>query len=567
MQTPHAKIFDVVSFPGGDGYQEMIDRIADICGDREDPRLALVLGLKEYQDEILIALRDAGVKDARVIFLKPEELTSTRTIPAQTREISDGTGKVELFTCPEKEITTTIELPHSLASVVNANAIVNLYYRGQRDELGKWVTRPKELAVIISAYQNPENRERYLDVVAKLPVEIFFVEGNYDDKQFRRVDQMVERADAPDGQRQLVITEKGQKPKAVRYLWKGLGMERGVLIHCGGRSSEGKSPVSMDLIARVTAGHDWPDGETNTEGPKEAILLNIEDDYQTKILPRLLAAGGIEANLDHITGTRVQEGDTFHDGLVALDRDIQLLCDLARSKKNLALIVIDPITNYLGKLNMNAEDEVRQVLTPLAKLAQELDIVVITIGHFNKSESKDPLQRMMGAAGFVGVARCVYVCRPDPEANNQYSHVIAAARGDLDCSFKYTTKQITKKFTDDGEDVEVIVVEWGGKSDVKAAEAMEDAPSKRDKSATEEAGDALRNFLKGGKRSASQCKEVVKGGSFALDFDHRLTWVRVRKAAGAEQEQKGKEFFWFLRGHAGLFEPPAARSDDAGPSF
>jgi hypothetical protein len=193
MNTPHAKIFDVVSFPGGDGYQKMIDRIADICGDREDPRLALVLGLKEYQDEILVALRDAGVKDARIISLDPEELTTTRTIPEQTVDVMDGNGKVEKFTSPEKEITTTIELPHSLASVVNANAIVDLYYRGRRDVTGKWIARPKELAVVISVYQNPDNRERYLDVVAKLPVEIFFVEGSYDDEQLRRVDQMVER--------------------------------------------------------------------------------------------------------------------------------------------------------------------------------------------------------------------------------------------------------------------------------------------------------------------------------------------------------------------------------------
>jgi hypothetical protein len=431
-----------------------------------------------------------------------------------------------------------------------------------REHAGKL---PVRAVVVLWAYEYEEDVKHIARFTSRFPqIPVYILWADEFDEHEKGI---FERADASGGQRQLVITEKGQTPKATKYLCRFLGMERAALAHIGGSSSQGKSPVTMDLIARITAGLDWPDGEKNIEGPKEVILLNIEDDYQTKILPRLLAAGGVEVNLDHITGTRVQQGETFHDALVALDQDIHALCDLARSKKNLALIVLDPITNYLGKLSMNREEEVRQVLTPLAKLAQELNIVVITIGHFNKSESKDPLQRMMGAAGFVGVARCVYVCRPDPEANNQYAHVIAAARGDLDRSYRYATKQITKKFSDDGEDIETIVIEWGGKSTVSAAEAMEDTPSKKDKSATQQAGEALHSLLKGGKRGATECKEFIKRGSFSLDFDHRETWARVRKAAGAEQEQKGKDFFWYLPTAANMFEPPTARKDDGAPTY
>jgi hypothetical protein len=57
-----------------------------------------------------------------------------------------------------------------------------------------------------------------------------------------------------------------------------------------------------------------------------------------------------------------------------------------------------------------AQRSICAVLAPLSNLAAELDIVVITVGHFNRSErGTDPLHRMIGAAAFSGVAlaRCI----------------------------------------------------------------------------------------------------------------------------------------------------------------
>jgi hypothetical protein len=190
MNTPHKKIFDA---HGPHGVELMIDRLVDLCGDREDSRIVLALGRQEDRDELQLAMRDAGIPEGRLLFLQSEELTSTRTFPERTVDVTDGTGQLTQHTFPEKEVTTTIELPHSLASTVNAHQIADLYYRGRKDELGKWVARPKELAAVVSLYQNPESRERYLDVVAKLPIEIFFVDISYRDEQDRLVDDLIER--------------------------------------------------------------------------------------------------------------------------------------------------------------------------------------------------------------------------------------------------------------------------------------------------------------------------------------------------------------------------------------
>jgi hypothetical protein len=114
MQTPLAKISDV---HGPHGVELMIDRLVDLCGDREDSRIVLALGRQEDRDELQLAMRDAGIPEGRLLFLQSEELTSTRTFPERTVDVTDGTGQLTQHTFPEKEVTTTIELPHSLATV------------------------------------------------------------------------------------------------------------------------------------------------------------------------------------------------------------------------------------------------------------------------------------------------------------------------------------------------------------------------------------------------------------------------------------------------------------------
>jgi hypothetical protein len=53
---------------------------------------------------------------------------------------------------------------------------------------------------------------------------------------------------------------------------------------------------------------------------------------------------------------------------------------------DVVLIVIDPVSAYLGagKINNSSTTDVRAVLAPLTKLAEEKKILVIGIMHFNK---------------------------------------------------------------------------------------------------------------------------------------------------------------------------------------
>src|SRR5215469_18158325 len=87
-------------------------------------------------------------------------------------------------------------------------------------------------------------------------------------------------------------------------MWKPY-LPLGKLVHFGGNCSQAKSPVTIDLAARISVGAPWPDGTPNTQGPKSVILLNIEDDLEDTILPRFRLAGGDKSKLYYVKGTRI----------------------------------------------------------------------------------------------------------------------------------------------------------------------------------------------------------------------------------------------------------------------
>src|ERR1700733_14026590 len=202
------------------------------------------------------------------------------------------------------------------------------------------------------------------------------------------------------------------------WLWPGY-LGRNKVAHFGGASTEGKSPVTLDIAARVSAGLNWPDDTENTLGPKSVILLAAEDDWSDTIIPRLELAG---ANLYNIHRFYVMQQTV--ELTPSLDSDCQRLEREIQRIGNVALVVIDPITNYLGSKKMNAEEQIRGgILMPLSVVARQHDCSIITVGHLNKRDKEaSVLQRLMGCAAFVGVARDVFIFGPDPDEEDKYSH-------------------------------------------------------------------------------------------------------------------------------------------------
>jgi hypothetical protein len=370
-----------------------------------------------------------------------------------------------------------------------------------------------------------------------------------------------------DEQRKLIVeSAHGIIRRPPCYLWPKR-LQLGTINHVGGQQSEGKTPLHVDLYARITSGREWPDGQSNTWGPRAVLVLSDEDDWESVWLPRFDLAGGNDHHLFRVRGVEItrlsKDGETLgvRNGLTALSQDLHLLTEEAQKIPNLVAILIDPISAYLGrKISMNNEQEVREVLTPLSLFASERSLVVNTIGHLNKSESQDPLMRMMGAAAFTGVARVVYSVGPDKQATGndaKYRHVMARVRGVVnDKSLRYHTELIEREI-EPGVKSDVVHVVWDGESEQTASDNVTPV-SQREQRDIVKAAKLLRDYLIGGRRKIRECTEFMKSNGFDLD---KLNAHRVKEVAKVSHKKDGKEWYWGLATSDNMFEPTSEREN------
>ena len=201
----------------------------------------------------------------------------------------------------------------------------------------------------------------------------------------------------------------------VEWLWSGR-FARGKFGLIAGLPDMGKGQIAAFLAAAVTAGVELPCGEGHMP-QGNVIWLNAEDGLKDTVKPRLVAAGADLKRVRFINAARVKGQErTFK-----LVTDLPLLRRAIEKKGNVALVIIDPISAYLGigKVDGRSATDIRSVLTPLKEMAEELNVAVIAIAHFNKKDDvKSALLRVSDSLAYVAAARHVYAVVDDPEDKN-----------------------------------------------------------------------------------------------------------------------------------------------------
>ena len=146
------------------------------------------------------------------------------------------------------------------------------------------------------------------------------------------------------------------------------------------------------------------------------VFRSAEDDPEDTIRPRLEAAG---ADLSRVfILDAVLEGYRADGGEIR--RAFNLKTDLARLGTMLdeiggaALIVIDPITAYLGDADSHKNAEIRALLAPLSDLAAKHSAAVVCVSHLNKAGGGEALMRVTGSLAFVA-ARAAFIVTKDQE--------------------------------------------------------------------------------------------------------------------------------------------------------
>jgi hypothetical protein len=279
----------------------------------------------------------------------------------------------------------------------------------------------------------------------------------------------------------------------------------GMLTLLAGDPSQGKSTLTLDLVARITTGKAWPDGAPGGEASDVALLAS-EDSITHTVLPRLLAAGGDPSRVRQLT-TTIEQGQSRHFSLV---RDLAAL-DAVYERRPFAALVVDPINAYLPSVDTYRDNEVRAVLTPLVEWATKRMVAVIAIIHMGKNADRSALQRILGSVAFGAAARASYLaCRDATQEGRQLflCSKLNVAPDPPGLAFRFEPRTVPGK---GGVPVATSGVAWEpGTVKVSAEDALK-ALSKTAPQARQEAMKAIRSVMAGGPVEADEAEAQVLG--------------------------------------------------------
>lgn len=224
----------------------------------------------------------------------------------------------------------------------------------------------------------------------------------------------------------------------IKWLWPGR-VPLGKLTLIAGDPGLGKSFVTLDMIARTTVGAEWPDGAPcvirrrcddapSHDDPKDGtmgsrtepvgadcVLLSAEDDPADTIRPRLESLNADLRRVAVVHGVHFRDSG-FERSALRLDRDIEAIDGALAQRPRPRLVVIDPISAYMGQTDCNSNAEVRSVLMRLGEVAAARGVAVVCVTHLNKGGAGNKaVYRAMGSLAFTAAARMVWSVMKDPD--------------------------------------------------------------------------------------------------------------------------------------------------------
>jgi hypothetical protein len=341
----------------------------------------------------------------------------------------------------------------------------------------------------------------------------------------------------------MVINATDIKPEQLTWLWPGR-IPQGTVCWFTGKPKTGKSLAILDLIARITTGKDWPDGEKNILPPQDVMLCISEDILSKTVIPRLMAAG---ADLSHVK---------FHDRMKLPEgsRNLQLSADARLLKKALdamptvSLLILDPLESFSGDVNINSNQEIRPITNAITEICAKTGVTLIGIIHDNKRSDVSAIQKIPGGSAVSAVARAAFGFSRDPENRNEYfMSLVAGSLSKKETGLKYT---IGEKVVD-GFKAPLIV--WGEEHDNTADDLLN---AERDKSPSKDgakliglAKDFLPVALKDGPRRApeliaeAETLGISVGALYRAKEQSKNIMIVKRGESFAEQ---GRLSWWML---------------------
>ena len=260
------------------------------------------------------------------------------------------------------------------------------------------------------------------------------------------------------------------------------------------------------------------------------VILSAEDDPEDTIRPRLEAAG---ADLEHIYilhAIQVPENGseaTRRGFNLAVDsvRLAALMNEIKAKDMPVSLVIIDPISAYLGDADSHNNAEVRAILAPLQTVAAQQSAAILGVSHLTKAQGVDALLRLQGSVAFGAAARAVWGVTKDKD--NPQRRLMLPLKNNLgtDISgFAYTLQSFVLEGSD--PPIGTSHVMWESDKVTQSADEAFSSPARdhSEQSALDDAKEFLRSYLAGGMRKVSDVDKEARSAG------HSHTTLRRAKA-------------------------------------
>lgn len=308
-------------------------------------------------------------------------------------------------------------------------------------------------------------------------------------------------------------------PEAVDWLWCGR-VARGKLTLIAGDPGLGKSFLTLDMAARVSTGAGWPDDPGQRMEPAGVVLMNAEDGTADTVVPRLIAAGADLTRIIVVDGVK----DRHASRAFNFERDLEALRRAILSVPGCALVVIDPVSAYLGGVDSHKNADVRGLLAPLASLASERGVAVVLVTHLNKSGGTPALYRAMGSLAFAAAARSAFVVAKDKSDEDR--RLMLPMKSNLSADTGGLAFRLAGR-----EDGLPPAIEWESEPiHATADDALAHEPPERGRTRREKAAEWLRELLSGGVMPAIEVLARAKdAGHSKRTIERAVEELHVRK--------------------------------------
>jgi putative DNA primase/helicase len=257
-----------------------------------------------------------------------------------------------------------------------------------------------------------------------------------------------------------------------------------------------------------------------------------EDDVYDTIRPRLDAAGADVGRVYQISAVRQEDGNghrTFN-----LQADLTLLEQAILSIGDVRLVIIDPVSSYMGKVDSHKNADVRGALAPLGEMAGRLRTAVVSITHFSKGASQSAINSFIGSIAFIAAARAAFIVTRDPDSDDPARRLFVQAKNNLAADNGGLAFRVEQRMVSD--DILASAISWEGEKITRTADEI--LAASREANATPEiaeAEDFLRDFLGSGPRPATEVDAEAKG--FGLS---RATVRRAQKSLGIKPYRRAE---------------------------